>query len=196
MTIPNAMDVLANAGSAPKALSWGGVGERSGGRIVSDLRTYQPREYSPSGLGPLKFYEDGSPVWAVSVDVQTNEREDSNDNGIRRMYIEKPRMLAAVRAAYQAVGADGIQKGGTLYVWQTGVEPATRGAGMANTYAASYSPPGVAVPQTTPAPVEYRAPVQQTAMPSAPARPQLKASIAAAMQNVGADLSQFEIVPD
>lgn len=208
-TAPSGNDVLNSSGSAPKSLSWGGIGERVGGRIVSEPRPYHTREYTPGGLGPLKYSDDGSPIWGVSIDVQTNERESADDTGIRRMYVEKPRMIAAIRSAYQSIGADGVHRGGTLFVWQTGTEQAARGSQPANTYAASYTPPGSPMPETraglapaagqyipaTPSTPQQIAPAP-TPTPTAQTRPQLRASVAAAMAAVGADVSAFDIIPD
>lgn len=144
--LPTGNDVLMGGGGARSA-SFDGIGDRIGGRIVSKPTSYQVREYSatPGTQGALKFFPSGDPIMGLYVDVQTTLRADSEDDGVRRLYLEKQRQIKAVREAVRAIGADGVEIGGTLYLTWTGTEPG-KGNEPAKTWAAEYTPPRTIVP--------------------------------------------------
>lgn len=217
--MPTGNDVLMGSGGA-RGASFDAIGDRVGGRIVARPTSYQVREYSPvPGVqGALKFFPSGDPIMGLYVDVQTALREDGEDDGTRRLWLEKQRQIKAVREAVRAASADGVEVGGTLYLTWTGTEPG-KGTEPAKTWAAEYAPPRQVVPvpggapaaqpYTPPAPQPAPQPVAQptTPMPQAapqpaapapaatPGKPQITAAVAAAMANAGVDLSQFDIIP-
>lgn len=140
--IPSANDVLMGGGGAPTA-KFVNPGDTIGGRIVSEPRAYQEREYDPRnpGNGAAKFYpKSGDPIMAVNVDVQTTLRDpmDPEDTGIRRIYIEGKRLKDAVRDAIRAVGGSGLEVGGELHVTFTGLGQAEAGMNAPKLYAARY----------------------------------------------------------
>jgi hypothetical protein len=214
-------DVLATAGKAPQAASFGEHAPSTiGGKVLRKPMSYHAREYDPSGrgMGAPKFTTDGRPVWGISVDVQTAMREGPEDNGVRRMYLEKPRQLAAVREALAPYELPGVEVGGIIEVTWTGTEPG-RGSIEANTYSARYitaaqaaSMPHGGVPQpvyTTPTvgnigngqpPPAWAQPTAQpqiAVQPGAQADPAkvVTATTAAALANAGVDLSGYTIIP-
>lgn len=138
MQIPDANDLLLSGGRAPEPLKFTQIGVLVGGRVVSKPKGYHVREYDPRnpGSGAPKFDDNGQPVYGVHIDVETPE-------GIRRLYVDKPRLTTAVRDAMRAVGVQAIELDGMLYAAWTG-EEASNGGQPAKTWAAQYTPPGSA----------------------------------------------------
>lgn len=210
---PSADDVLWG-GSSARSAEFKIVGTSVGGKIISKPQSYHTREYDKlnPGQGPLKYYPSGDPIMGIRVDVQTTLREDADDDGVRRFYLESQRQLGAVRDAVRAVDAPGLQQGGVLVMTFTGTEEG-QGSIPAKTWAASYSPAGVAVPGGPPvstppqyqagpppawasAPAPTPAPTPAAAPPAtAPAGPTVTETQAAAMRNAGIDTSLFAVVP-
>jgi len=108
-------DLLMSSGKAPEALDFGKTpGVRRIGTVVAGPTEYQPREFDRSnpGKGPLKFYEDGNPVKAIYIDLQTDYRDSATDTGLRRLYVEKRRLREAIRDAIFAVKGTELELGG------------------------------------------------------------------------------------
>jgi hypothetical protein len=126
---PDANEILMGGGGAPTAKFVEGV--PVGGPIVAKPRAHQEREFDPKnpGHGALKYFPSGDKIMGITVDVQTNERMagDSEDTGVRRIYIEGKRLKDATRAAIRATGAAGLEVGGELWVTNTGREPDENG---------------------------------------------------------------------
>lgn len=174
---PDANDVLMGGGGAASA-TWETPGSIVGGRIVAKPQSYQLREFNRAnpGSGALMFYPSGDPIMGIRVDVQTPERLNADDDGVRRIYVEKKRQLAAVRDAVRAVGETGIQMGGHLSMTWTGLEQG-EGTEPAKTWAATYKPPTTGVPavprQGMPQqpPAAAYAPTQQQYAPTVAGQP-------------------------
>jgi hypothetical protein len=139
---PDANDVLMGGGGYPtakldKLRVW------VGGKIVTKPTTRQETEF---GTGkPKTFPKSGDPIFGLLVDVQTDERTDADDDGIRRLYVEGRRLKEAVRNAVTAAGASGLMPGGQLFVAWVGEEKG-QGATPAKVYEARYYPPTTPVP--------------------------------------------------
>lgn len=220
--LPNGNDVLMGGGGARSA-QFDAIGDRVGGRIVGKPTAYQVREFSPTPgtQGALKFFPSGDPIMGLYVDVQTPMRGDAEDDGVRRLWLEKQRQIKAVRDAVRAAGADGVEVGGHLYLTYTGTEPG-KGTEPAKTWAAEYAAPRTVVPvpggsqtgqtgqasqtsQTGQAAQPYASPAPTQAppatapmpqqQPAATGKPQITAAVAAAMANAGVDLTQFDVIP-
>lgn len=139
---PDANDVLMGGGGYP-AIKFDTMRVWKGGTITAKPTTRQETEY---GTGkPKTFPKSGDPIMGVLVDVQTDERTDAEDDGIRRMYIEGKRLKDAVRAGVAASGAPGLAVGGKLWVAWVGNEQG-QGAQPAKLYEARYYPPTTPVP--------------------------------------------------
>jgi len=141
-TIPDPNDVLMGGGSQPTA-KFVNPGDTVGGRIVAPPRAHQEREYNPAnpGQGTPKYFPSGDPIFGITVDVQTNLRDDAEDNGIRRIYVEGKRLKEAVRTAVQEAGATKLEVGGELHVTFTGLgTPSSPGVSAPKLYAARYTP--------------------------------------------------------
>jgi len=199
-TIPDPNDVLMGGGSQPTA-KFTNPGDTVGGRIVAPPRAHQEREYNPAnpGQGTPKYFPSGDPIFGITVDVQTNLRDDAEDNGVRRIYVEGKRLKEAVRTAVQESGAARLEVGGELHVTFTGLgTPSSPGVSAPKLYTARYLPAAQAAvmggqPQQTPAPAPAQAfaqpapqPVQQAA-PAAPAAGGPSPDQVAALRAAGVD---------
>lgn len=102
--------------------------------------------------GSLRTWDNGDPIWQLRVRLQTDQRDDAEDNGIRDLYVKgasgKPELEAemsmtqAVRAAVEAAGAPGLRVGGTLAVQFHAEGKAKRAAfNPPKFYRAKYVPP-------------------------------------------------------
>lgn len=106
--------------------------------------------------GAPKVWDNGDPMWQLVVTLETDEREsgDSDDDGMRKLYLKgsKPTTsFGAVRAAILAAGEREMKVGGRLAVRYTGDgEPSKRGFNAPKEYTAKYEPPvqSVAVDNT------------------------------------------------
>jgi hypothetical protein len=115
----SANDVLMGGGGAPTA-KFANPGDTLEGAIVAPPSVYQERDYDPNnpGGGKPKTYPSGDPIMAVYVDVQTAHRDPSisEDNGVRRFYIEGRYLKTDVRDAIRRAGTNGLEVGGRLKV--------------------------------------------------------------------------------
>lgn len=137
------------------------------------------RQQTDLQTGELKFWPNGDAMMQLVVTIQTNLREDSEDDGKRRIYVKGKSLTDAVREAVRKTGAPGLEVGGTLTVQFTGTEPSqTRGFNDRKLYAASYVRPDttaasgafLGVGQTQPAAPQPAANLQQ-GMQTQPAAP-------------------------
>ena len=102
------------------------VGTEIGGFVTKDPEVTQQTDVKD---GTPKFWPDGNPVLQLVVEVQTNLREDAEDDGLRRFFISgktapgSQSQHDAVRSAVQAVGAPGVAKGGYLALQYIGEAP-------------------------------------------------------------------------
>ena len=163
----DANDVLMGGGVKPAEFHT--VGTTVGGLIVFKPKSYHVREYDKNnpGGGALAYFPSGDPIMGINVDVKSNARDpgDPNDDGTRRLYLDKARQLAAVRLAVRAVGAAGLEQGGYLAVTLTGSEEG-KGSMPAHTWSAVYRPASTPIPGGPgPAPQAQQAPVQQYTQP-------------------------------
>lgn len=192
MSDRNAHDLLMSGGKAPKGFDFGDrAGRELGGKVVAGPTKYHAREYNRlnPGQGALKYWDDGSPVEGLSIDCQTPMREGPNDDGVRRFYIEKPRMRQAIADAIRNAGSEQLEIDAHLYVTWTGDEMG-QGAQPAKTYTARYVPPGQAA-LSGPAPR-----VAVASHPSAsPATRPVPPDVYYAMVNAGLDVSGFSVLP-
>ena len=123
--------------------------------IQGTILSKNVRPQTDYGTGKNKFYEDGNQAMQLVVVIQTELREQildpktgnvkvtqENDNGQRAVYI-KGQMKAATRDAVRAVGARGLELGGTLAVKWDSEKPSGKGNPI-KVYKVRYSPPGTA----------------------------------------------------
>jgi hypothetical protein len=143
-------------GGGGKSAKFEAVGDTITGTIAAEP---EMRQQTDIGTGALKTWDNGDPVMQLVVKLQTTERDDSEDDGIRNLYVsggfKRASLQKAVADAVRAAGAKSLAVGGTLAVKFTGEEPPSKkGFNPAKLYAAKYDPPAagfLAEPAAAPA---------------------------------------------
>jgi hypothetical protein len=95
--------------------------------------------------GALLFWDDAKtqPKKQVRIVLQTEDRDDGDDDGRRAIYV-KGQMQNAVRDAVIAAGADKLEEGGTLAVqYVSDGEPPKKGMNAPKQYKAQYKQPSI-----------------------------------------------------
>ncbi len=116
-----------------------------GGTIVTKPTTRQETEFKTGT--PKTYPKSGDPIMGILVDVQTDQRIDAEDNGVRRMYIEGRNLKDATRDAVTDSGASGLEVGGQLFLaWVAEGEPPFANANPPKLYQGKYYPPTTPVP--------------------------------------------------
>lgn len=164
-------------------------------------------------------WNNGDPKEQLVVTLQTDQRDDEDDDGQRKLYVKGSKKAGtkslhdAVASAVKAAGAKGLAVGGTLTVQLVGTEPsATRGFSDRKLYAAKYVAPvttadgfldieqpaaqAPVVAQAQPAAAAPAAPAPAAEAPAAPAAPVAAAQSPAelAKELLTAGLSLGEVV--
>lgn len=193
---PSADDFMDGAGV--KSASFNGTPPITwAGEIVDDPRIVQKRDFD---TGEPLFWSDGRPKNMLQVDIQTNARDDADDDGKRALYLEF-RKRDAVAEAIKRAGCKGApQRGGWLSLTYTSDDLAAR-KGKGNppkNFVAEYRPPdlmaqadgapqqggwGALPPQqqaaaAPPPPVQQQLPAQAQAAPASGPDPQAVAFLA------------------
>lgn len=181
------MSNLFDTGS--KGLKFSTIGTSHQGTVTSEPMERQQTEY---GTGKPAVWPSGEPKLQVLVDLQTEEKDDPDDDGERTLYVSSNSMKHAIGKAIRDAGAKDLEVGGTLTVTYTGNDPQSKNpANPKKLYTAQYSRPespllAGTTPQPTatipaPAAAMYRpavqspAPIQQAVAP-VPATPQSAAA--------------------
>lgn len=125
-------------GGGVKSAAFKSPGTVVGGPILREPRVTQQTDFDTQ---KPKFYDDGNPMMQIVVQVQTDQRDDTDDDGVRAFYI-KGQLRQAVADAVRAVKAKGLEIGGILLVKYDHDEPNSRGRGNdKKVYAAKYTAP-------------------------------------------------------
>lgn len=108
------------------------------GTIVwGEILAADVRDQTDMESGKVLTWQDGNPRKQLVVTLQTDEQDDEEDDGVRRVYA-KGNMLYAIR---QALGGRRLEVGGKLAVKYTGDgEPSRRGYNPPKLYWAKYEP--------------------------------------------------------
>ena len=115
------------------------------GEVLEEPSTVQQRDYDTD---EPKFYDDGKPMWQVAVKLQTDDREDDEDEGVRTVWL-KGLQLQAVRAALREAKVKAILPGGYLAITFYGTketeakpgQPKNKKRFPTKLYKATYTPP-------------------------------------------------------
>lgn len=100
------------------------------------------RQQTDLNTGALKVWDDGRPMMQLVVTLQTEQRNDNDDDGLRRVYVKGKSLTDAVREAVRKAGAKGLEVGGTLKVAYVGDGVATKkGFNPPKQYLAEYTRP-------------------------------------------------------
>lgn len=100
------------------------------------------RQQTDIATGDPTFWPSGDPKMQLVVTLQTNLKDDADDDGKRRIYVKGKSLTEAVREAVKKTGARGLETGGTLSVTYTGDGQASqRGFNPPKLYTATYARP-------------------------------------------------------
>ncbi len=130
-------DALSSESDFAPIFKFNNPGDRIGGVIVEEPRTFPLTEY---GSREPKVGKDGKPVMQILLTLATEVTADENHDGKWRVYIDKPLMKSAVIRALKAAGAPTLEVGGEVTVTFTGLRD-TRGGGTAKDFTAEYTAP-------------------------------------------------------
>ena len=104
--------------------------------------------------GNVKTFANGDPMQQIVVTVQTDIREDADDDGKRRVFV-KGAMFSALREALEASGAPTLEVNGRITVTHTSVgTPSQKGYNPPKLFAIVYEPSGGAPAASAPAPAD------------------------------------------
>lgn len=133
-------------GAGGKSATFKAHGDQVWGTVVSA----ENRQQTSFESNELLFWDDGKPRMQIVITLQTEEQEDENDDGLRRVYIKVPsQLLRAMRQAITKAGANGLQEGGKFLVrYMSDAEPKKRGMSGEKQYFCKYEPPAFgAIPE-------------------------------------------------
>jgi hypothetical protein len=177
-------DALAGSGAKSAFGKDSPIGAKISGSVV-DATVRQINDYVS---GTPKTWDNGDPQNQVVVRIKTEQRDDTDDDGIRGVYIktwgsQKDALMAAVKAAGGTKASDVIKPGAIFTATYTGTEPSSLGS-PAKVYAYNINPNGAVDDALTPPaadPASQQHPVQQAAQ-----------QVAASDQGNGSGGSQLE----
>lgn len=139
-------------GGGGKAASFENIGDKVSGTITNvELQQQTDLEENK----PL-FWDNGQPRMILVITLETDLRDDEEDDGIRRLYAKGGKfetetgsgkaMKDAIADAVKAAGAKSIDEGGQLAIGHTGLaKKKTRGHNAAKLFTAQYKPPTTSV---------------------------------------------------
>lgn len=128
---PDPNDLLAGGGKSAK---FPNIGDTVEGTIV-DFTTSQQTDID----GTPKTWDDGSPRWQIVLTMQTTEREDDADDGLRKLYA-KGNLLTELKAAVKASG-EKLAVGGVVKARYDADGEAKRGYSPPKLFKVKYTPP-------------------------------------------------------
>lgn len=135
--------------SGSKSWSPQEIGDKIAGTILAINRKSQ----TDFTTGEPLTWSDGSPRLQTVIELQTDERADEDDDGIRTLWLKGGKNFepqtgsgtsgeVALAAAAKEAGVKSIDEGGVLKFAFTGIaKPTTRGYQGAKLYQAHYTPP-------------------------------------------------------
>lgn len=140
MTQPPSADQFLAGGTKSASFKSKPIGFSYTGSIVDDPKVTQQTD---PDSGELEFWPSGDPKWQLVVKIQTDIREDVNDDGVRGLYVKGKSLTDGVKKAVQDVGATSLKKGGILTVTYTGdgPQPAKAHHNPPKLYSVTYIPP-------------------------------------------------------
>lgn len=124
-------------GSGGRTAKFPEIGAKVSG-CVQDTEVKQQTDFD---TGAPLFWDDGKPRMELVVTLETDERDDDDDDGIRKLYV-KGQMQQAVADAVRKAGQRGLATGGRLAVKFDGEEaPTKKGRSPKKLYVARYEAP-------------------------------------------------------
>ena len=138
---------------ANQALMGGGGRSASfkqhGDQVWGEIVSYELRQQMDFDDGSPLVWDDGKPRMQVVISLQTDLREDEEDDGVRRVYVKIPsQMRQAMQKAVVKAGAKGIVEGGKFLVrYMSDGEPKKKGMSGQKQYFCKYEPPAYVLGQ-------------------------------------------------
>jgi hypothetical protein len=157
-----------------------GVKFQNPGDSVTGTVTRAPFEQQSTKFGSteLDFWPNGDPKMQILVPMQTQLRDDAEDDGERTLYVSSTAQKRAIGDAITAAGVQDVEVGGTLTITFTGFDPASKNPqNPKKLYAASYLKPSTPLATAGQPPVAqqaYQPPVQQQAAPPVQQQPPMQ----------------------
>lgn len=138
-------------GGGAKAFPFENLGATVSGTIV----TMEKRQQTDMDSGKPSYWDNGDPKMMLMIVLQTDERDDDEDDGLRSVYLRGGNHVAvsgkgtssqvAVKDAVKRAGGK-IEVGGTLTLQFSGLGKASnRGFNPPKLYVANYKPPSYAL---------------------------------------------------
>lgn len=129
-------------GGGAKSAKFTNPGDKVDG-IITATEVTQQTDFK---TGAPKNWDDGKPMMQLVITLQTEDREDPDDDGIRRLFckgsVKRPTTLGAVRTAVTEAGVKELAVGGRLQVVYTGDgEKSNPAMNAPKEYKAKYDPP-------------------------------------------------------
>lgn len=124
-------------GSSVQSATFPEIGTTYEGRIL-ELRMVQQRDFVTKE--PKVWPNDGSPMMQAAITLQTDARDDDQDDGKRCVYA-KGQMRDAIREAVTETGFDGSWVGGVLKVRYEKDGVSEKGLNPPKMYRAKFTPP-------------------------------------------------------
>lgn len=125
-------------GSGGKTAKFPEIGAKVVGTVLS-ADTSQQTDID----GVPKFWDDGKPMMQVVVQLQTDNREDDEDDGVRKLYV-KGNMHKAVQEVVRV--HRGLAVGGKLAVaYYADGEQKRKGYSAPKLFKAQYTPPATSI---------------------------------------------------
>lgn len=119
--------------------------ESEGDKVVGIIRSMEMRQQTDIKSGTPKTWDNGDPMMQMVVVLETDERDDEEDDGMRTLYV-KGQMQRAVGDAVRKAGERGLGVGGKLGVqFVNTAAPKQRGFNGAKQYVAKYEAPVMSV---------------------------------------------------
>lgn len=139
-------------GGGGKAFPFENIGDTVKGVITS----MNKRQQTDPNTGKPKYWDNGDPVMMLVITLETELRDDDEDDGMRNIYLRGGKFdiatgkgvasLTAVRDAVKRSGSQaGIEPGGTLSLQFSGLAPKKGAFSPAKLYSAAYKPPSMNV---------------------------------------------------
>jgi hypothetical protein len=123
-------------GAAVPSAKFDHVGAEVSGRVVHR----ETRLQTVFGTNEVKHWPSGDPMYQLVVHIQTTQRSPmiENDNGVRAIYVKGKNFTDAVRDAVKAVGAPGVEVGGSIRVQYVGDDNSSKAPQKPKMYAVQY----------------------------------------------------------
>lgn len=164
--------------SGSKGLKFPVIGTSHTGTVTAEPFERQQTEY---GTNNPAVWPSGEPKMQIIVNLQTQERDDPDDDGERTLYVASNALKHAIGKAIRDAGAKDLEVGGTLTVTYSGNDPQSKNPqNPKKLYTAVYQKPdGVFAqqPAAQPAPQPGYQPQQQPAAQPQPVAQQLPLSL-------------------